>query len=51
MANIKFANNVRDQIADAVKKGAKPLIDTDTAFPNDKVITRYLRVIQIITCL
>lgn len=51
MANIKFANNVRDHIADAVKKGAKPLIDTDAVFPNDKVTTRYLRVKQILTCL
>lgn len=37
MANIKFAENVRNQIDDAVKKGAKPLIDTKQVFPNDKV--------------
>lgn len=37
MANIKFAENVRSQIDDAIKKGAKPLIDTKQVFPNDKV--------------
>jgi hypothetical protein len=37
MANIKFANNVRDQIKDAIEKGATPLIDTTQVFPLDKV--------------
>lgn len=38
MANIKFADNVRNQIDDAIKKGATPLIDTKKLFPHDKVI-------------
>lgn len=37
MANIKFAENVRNQINDAVQKGAKALIDTKEVFPKDKV--------------
>jgi hypothetical protein len=37
MANIKFATNVRDQIKDAIGKGARPLIDTSQMFPMDKV--------------
>ncbi|KAG1122009.1 hypothetical protein G6F42_011885 [Rhizopus arrhizus] len=41
MANIKFANNVRDQVKDAVEKGAKPLIDTEQIFPSDKAGTGY----------
>lgn len=47
MANIKFAENVRSQIDDAIQKGAKALINTKEVFPNDKVslyippITRY----------
>ncbi|CAO3641826.1 unnamed protein product [Mucor fragilis] len=42
MANIKFANSVRDQVKDAVEKGAKPLIDTEQVFPNDKAGTGYV---------
>lgn len=42
MANIKFANNVRDQLKDAIEKGAKPLIDTKEVFPNDKTGTGYV---------
>ncbi|GAA5803780.1 aldehyde dehydrogenase [Helicostylum pulchrum] len=42
MANIKFANNVRDQIADAIKKGAKPLIDTEKLFPAAKHDTGFV---------
>lgn len=42
MANIKFANNVRDQIADAIKKGAKPLIDTEKLFPAAKPDTGFV---------
>lgn len=42
MANIKFANNVRDQIKDAFEKGAKLLIDTKEVFPMDKPGTAYI---------
>ena len=42
MANINFANSVRDQVKDAVEKGAKPLIDTEQVFPNDKAGTGYV---------
>ena len=37
MANIKFAENVRTQIKDALEKGAKALIDTKELFPAEKV--------------
>lgn len=37
MANIKFAENVRHHIKDAIEKGATPLIDTKSVFPKDKV--------------
>lgn len=39
MANLRFANNVRKHVEDAISKGAKPLIDTKL-FVNDKVKKR-----------
>lgn len=38
MAHLRFADKVRAQLADAVSKGAKKLIDTEKYFPADKVI-------------
>jgi acyl-CoA reductase-like NAD-dependent aldehyde dehydrogenase len=35
MANKRFAKVVRDQIAEAVAKGAKPLIDPEALFADD----------------
>ncbi|CAO3701773.1 unnamed protein product [Rhizopus microsporus] len=39
MANLRFANTVREHIKDAIEKGAKPLIET---FPADKPGTAYV---------
>ncbi|CAO3668997.1 unnamed protein product [Umbelopsis vinacea] len=42
MANVRFADKVRDQIQDAVSKGAKALIDTGKLFPADKAGTAFV---------
>ncbi|KAI8876821.1 aldehyde dehydrogenase [Backusella circina FSU 941] len=42
MANLRFANNVRRHVEDAIAKGATPLIDTKTVFVNDKGNTAYV---------
>ncbi|OBZ87031.1 NADP-dependent glyceraldehyde-3-phosphate dehydrogenase [Choanephora cucurbitarum] len=42
MANIKFAENVRTQIKDALEKGAKALIDTKELFPAEKPDNAYV---------
>ncbi|KAI8099060.1 exoribonuclease 1 [Halteromyces radiatus] len=42
MANIRFAENVRSQLNDAVEKGAKLLIDTEKYFPLDKPGTSFV---------
>ncbi|KAF7721540.1 hypothetical protein EC973_004514 [Apophysomyces ossiformis] len=42
MANVRFADNVREHIADALRKGAKPMIDTAKYFPADKAGTTYV---------
>ncbi|KAI8388238.1 exoribonuclease 1 [Radiomyces spectabilis] len=42
MANLRFANNVRAHVKDAVEKGAKCLIDTQKYFPKDKENTTYV---------
>ncbi|CAM0137611.1 unnamed protein product [Umbelopsis sp. WA50703] len=42
MANVRFADKVREQIHDAVSKGAKTLIDTGKLFAADKAGTAYV---------
>ncbi|ORX53944.1 aldehyde dehydrogenase [Hesseltinella vesiculosa] len=42
MASVRFANNVRAQLEEAVQKGAKPLIDTASLFPLDKPGSAYV---------
>ncbi|KAI9492961.1 aldehyde dehydrogenase [Zychaea mexicana] len=42
MAHVRFADKVRAQIAEAVVKGAKLLVQTDRYFPNDKPGTTYV---------
>ncbi|CAO3640552.1 unnamed protein product [Cunninghamella blakesleeana] len=42
MANLRFAENVRAQLDDAVKKGAKLEVDTNKYFPLDKPGSTYV---------
>ncbi|KAI9253898.1 aldehyde dehydrogenase [Phascolomyces articulosus] len=42
MAHVRFADKVRAQIAEAVVKGARLLVQTDRYFPNDKPGTTYV---------
>ncbi|KAI8977920.1 exoribonuclease 1 [Pilobolus umbonatus] len=42
MANIRFANNVRSHMEDAIQQGAQPLLDTHSLFPLDNGKSEYV---------